>query len=115
MSVPCFFGFPRPCQPAWWQRFLGFSLVAVSGDRLGNSEQMLQGEVLYFGRQVGACEIPDSTVRGRPVQGHVFLGFSPNVCLGFRLKEALKKKDTFKKHPERVFVTLIIYIYIYIH
>ena len=44
----------------------------MSGDRLGNSEQMLQGEVLYLGKQVGACEIPDSTVRGRPVQGHVF-------------------------------------------
>ena len=62
----------------------------MSGDRLGNSEQMLQGEVLYFGKQVGACQIPDSTVRGRPVQGHVFLGFS--LFLGFSPKVALKKK-----------------------
>ena len=54
--------------------FFWFSLVAVPDDRLGNFEQLLKGEMLYFGRQVGACEIPDSTVRGRPVQGHVFGG-----------------------------------------
>ena len=65
--------------------------MAVSGGRSGNSEQMLKGEMLYFGRQVGVCEIPDSTVRGRPAQGHVFLGFSPNVFLGLSPKVGLEK------------------------
>ena len=81
-----------PASPSEGNVFLGFSLVAVSGGRLGNSEQMLKGEMLYFGRQVGVCEIPDSTVRGRPAQGHVFLGFSPNVFLGFSPKVGLEKK-----------------------
>ena len=48
--------------------------------------------MLYLGKEVGVCGIPDSEGPASPPEGNVFLGFSLNVFLGFSLKVGLEKK-----------------------
>ena len=48
--------------------------------------------MLYFGKEVGASEIPDSKVRASSAEANVFQGFSPHVSLGFSLKLGSEEK-----------------------
>ena len=52
--------------------FLWFSGVVVSGDSLNDLGQISQGNMQYFGQEVGACGIPDSEAPASSSEGTVF-------------------------------------------
>ena len=64
--------------------------------------------MLYFGKEVEACGIPDSKARAGSGQSHVFLRLSLNIFLGLSPKWALKKT---LKNPPEPFFTLSVYVY----